>query len=137
MVKKNFDLSREEIQAWLTENDQSINTAEDITQVEEALLHFANVHALPPSPSLREKILAKMTSLNHDKKNCSTLKLDKLPLLDDSSNWLEWREAVESIKSPDHYENVHLYPLESNPKRDLFVVWAKDYVATGSAPQSN
>jgi len=125
-LKKSIEIDKSQITKWL--RDESNPSGQEIQQTEDAMVKFASSYALTPDPALKEKILSKIHSLNSFKKNRQILDPDHLPILDETSNWLDWEEAVKEIKPPDHFEGIHLHSLESTEKRDLFVAWVKEYV---------
>ncbi len=127
-MKKKYDIALDEIKDLLSQEEGPVPSGEEIRQTEEALLQFAHAHAKTPPAALREKILAKINALKSQSSQRQKLDLDKLPLLEDNSNWLDWEEAVQGIEPPPDFENVHLHPLESNDRRDLFVAWVKQEV---------
>lgn len=57
------------------------------------------------------------------------MSLDNLPILDQTSNWMDWQQAVEGINPPKDFDGIYLHSLESSPRRELFVAWVKEYVA--------
>lgn len=127
-MKKRVDISPKEIADWLKEVDKTDPSVEDVRQAEDALLAYTASYSTSPSASLRDKILGKITHLNAQKKQQTRLNLDDLPILDESANWLEWQEVTRNISPPPNFENIHLHPLESNEKRELFIAWVKEYI---------
>ncbi len=127
-MKKKDDILKEEIQEWLTSESNPAPTEEEVSEAEEALIAFAGDHSLPPPPPLRDKILNKINSLNQLKNTRQALDINNLPLLEESSNLFDWQEAVKNIAPPKDLENIHLHPIESNEKRELYVVWVREYV---------
>lgn len=127
-MKKNNDISHDRIRDWLTENPEDTPSDTQVKQTEDALLSFAKAHQEAPPAPLRNKILEKMSALNRQKKQRQTLDPNNLPLLEASSNWLDWQTAIAGLEPPAEYEGTHLHPLESNEKRELFVAWVKEYV---------
>ncbi|RMF25680.1 MAG: cupin domain-containing protein [Bacteroidetes bacterium] len=91
---------------------------------EEALIHFARAHAVPPPPKLKESILNKIRSLKSQLGQRRQLALESLPRLTEHPNYFDWFELTASLQPPEDYD-VHLHPLERTPRRDLFVVWAR------------
>ena len=126
-MKKSIDIDKSEISAWL--KDGSSPDPMDVQQTEEALLKFASAHAVHPDPALKEKILNKIKSLNSAETNRQQLTLDNLPILDESSNWVDWADVVKDIQPPSNFDGIHLHSIESSDKRELFVAWVKEYVA--------
>lgn len=51
-------------------------------------------------------------------------------MLEETANWLDWQEATQGISPPEFFENIYLHPLESSEKRELFVIWVKEFVET-------
>lgn len=127
-MKKKYDITQDEIREWLAGDPAGPPSAEAVEQSEEALLAFAESHAIPPPASLRDKILEKLQEANAEKKQRQKLQLSQLPLLDQSSNWLDWQEVTEGIAPPEDYENIHLHTLESTEERELFIAWVKEFV---------
>ena len=128
MRKKKYDIAQDEVREWLSGDAGGPPSDQELEQAEEALLGFAEGHATPAPAPLREKILEKLRVLNTQKRQQQKLQPDNLPLLSDSSNWLEWKEVAEGIAPPEDYENIHLHTLESTEKRELFIAWVKEYV---------
>lgn len=124
-MKKSSTILKENITEWL-EGEPHVES--DIELTEDALIRFAQEHAAPPSASLRQSILSKLSRFNLTNKTRSILDLDNLPLLDDNSNWLDWEDAVKNIMPPENFGELHLYPLESNDDRQLFVAWVKSFI---------
>lgn len=127
MSKKN-DISLDKIRDWLTGNPETPPSEEDILQSEEALLQFAKAHALAPPASLRDKILEKISTFHQQTRQRRPISPGAPPMLGDSPNWLDWAEAVAGIEPPPDFENLHLHPLVSDERRELFVAWVKEYV---------
>ena len=100
----------------------------DVQLTEDSLIRFAQEYSVVPSPDLKSQILKKIHALNKASNNRTELQLDNLPLLDISSNWLDWEKAVEGINPPEDFEGIHLHELESNEERQLFVAWVREYV---------
>lgn len=123
-----YNITRKEIAEWLSDGSELDLDDTSLIQDEEALILFAATHSLTPPPNLRDAVLYKIEELNQQKNTQQTLSLDKLPLLDASSNWLEWSEAVAAIEAPSEIEDIYMHTLESNEQRDLFVIWVKEFV---------
>ncbi|MBI5917694.1 MAG: hypothetical protein HY842_20175 [Bacteroidetes bacterium] len=125
-MKNKYDITQNEIREWLANDPSTPPSADDVRQTEDALLNFAAAHTLAPPPGLKEKILGKLHALQIIPRQ--TLHLDQLPMLDETSNWLDWQEVVTGIEPPEDYEDLHLHPLEANEKRELFVAWVREMV---------
>lgn len=119
-MKKKKDISFNYLRQLLTGK----NTKPTQLDVEEA----ATQNAVQPSTLVRSKILAKLEKLNQQARNRNPFYLEKAPILDEKSNWLDWEEAVKGIEPPEEYDNIHLHPLESNATRDLFLAFVKETV---------
>ncbi|MEP6795889.1 MAG: cupin domain-containing protein [Saprospiraceae bacterium] len=126
-MKKKNDILKSDIGQWL--EDTSSPTNIEIQQTEDAILRFVAAHAVSPDPKLKNKILDKIKSLDSNKRNRETLNLDNLPILDKTSNWMDWKEVVEGINPPKDFDGIYLHSLESSPQRELFVAWVKEYIA--------
>jgi mannose-6-phosphate isomerase-like protein (cupin superfamily) len=122
------DITPDYLKELLTQQGGNPPSQEELDKTEEALLVFAEAHAVTPPLSLKDKILSKIQKLNDETQNKQAFTLENLPILTPESNWLEWKEAVKHIPLPDEFEGVHLHSIESNEKRDLFVAWVKEVV---------
>ncbi|MEO5582942.1 MAG: hypothetical protein ABIR66_09630 [Saprospiraceae bacterium] len=125
-MKESRNISIEEITQWLDTEDSSEDSA--LQQTEDAIIRFAEAYALHPSAGLKERIMDKINSMNIVQTHRSSLDLDNLPVLDESSNWMDWQEAVKDIHPPENYNGIHLFPLKATPKCELFVAWVKEYI---------
>ncbi len=128
LKKKNYDITRDGLRDWLSENPDSTPSESEAAGAEEALLAFASAHQLPPPPERRSKVLEHIARLNRQKKERRPFQANHWPFLEENPNWLDWNEAVAGIEPPEDFENIHLHTLESNDQRDLFVVWVKEFV---------
>ncbi len=127
-LENKYDISRDVIRDLLTENPENPVAEQAVQQAETNLAGFAEDHALTPPSGLREKILDKIRLLNAQKRQRQKLDLNNLPLLDESSNWLDWKEAVAGISPPDNFEDIHMHTLVEDDTRELFVAWVKEFV---------
>ena len=100
----------------------------DVDSAELALLRYAELHAVKPPLSMRDKILANMQKLKTFEDNRQPFTLDNLPILTPESNWLDWEAAVKGIEPPEDFEAVHLHLLENNDRRELNLAWVKQEV---------
>lgn len=128
LLKKKYDIALDELKDLLSDREGYVPSAEEINETEEALLRYAKAHAKAPPATLRNKILGKITALQARSANHQKLDLGNLPMLDETSSWPDWEEAVQGIEPPGEFENIHLHSLESSEKRDLFVAWVKQEV---------
>jgi mannose-6-phosphate isomerase-like protein (cupin superfamily) len=114
--------------ALLAKEGEQKPSKEEVEKTEDALLAFAQAHAVTPPLSLKDKIMGKIQKLSTESTNRQSFTLDHLPLLTPESNWLDWQEAVKSIAPPEILEDVHLHTLVSDDQRDLFIAWVKEEV---------
>lgn len=112
----------------MLENPQDATDSSLVDKTEDALLGFAQAHAVTPPPALKASILEKLKTLAAQKRQTSALNLNQLPLLEEHSNWLDWQAAVADILPPEEYDDIHLHTLESDDKRELFVAFVKEFV---------
>lgn len=127
-MKKQYDITVNEIAAWLSVPGEAGPTAADISRGEADLLAYARAHARPAPPALRQTVLDKIARLRQIEADRRPLDLERLPLLDESCNWLDWAEVVSGIEPPADFANIHLHPLVADAERELFVVWVKEYI---------
>lgn len=120
-MKRKYDISYEELKKWSP-------PGEDPKDAEKALEGYAAAHALHPPSELKAKILQKINKLNKEKNSRKSLDIHALPLLEEGSNWMDWADAVKDINPPAEYDDYYLHPLESNEKREIFVIWVKDSI---------
>lgn len=120
------DISPSLLALWLS-NEQPANDA-DLRHTEGALVAFGAAHAVEPPAFLRSQVLAKMAQMNAQKRHQRPFGGQLFPMLDESSNWLDWEAAVAHIAPPAHFDNIHLHTLESNDKRELYVAWVKEFI---------
>ena len=109
------------------ENDIT-STPHDLDQIEQALIEFAQLHAVTPPLSMRDKILSNIQKLSEQKAQRMTFSLDNVPLLTPDANWLDWAEATKSIFPPDNFEDVHLHTLRNDDIVEMNIVWVKQEV---------
>ncbi|MBL0054468.1 MAG: hypothetical protein IPP29_24785 [Bacteroidetes bacterium] len=126
-MENNFDFDKEKIKNILAApNNNSVNDSE-LDKAEEAIINYAQSHAVNPPENLRNKIFAKINKLTAEKRTTKNIDLNSLPVLDQDSNWMDWQEATAHIEPP-AYDDIYLHTLESNEHRELFVAWVKDFV---------
>ena len=127
-MKKIPNISLDFLQILITNGKGTAPTKADLENTEAALIAYAEIHAMQPPLSMRDKILSKIQKLDAQERNRQVLNLHKLPILTEQSNWLDWEAAVQNIEPPADYDNIHLHTLESNDTRELFVAWVKEVV---------
>jgi hypothetical protein len=126
-MEKN-NIGPKEIEKYLVGENGQLPNEQEVQQTEEALLQFAQAHAIEPPLSIKDQILAKIAKLNAQKNAQKAFDLNNLPLLTPESNWLDWKETVKDIEQPKIVEDTHLHVLESNDKRELFLAFVKEVV---------
>ncbi len=128
-MNNNYDISLQSLSELLAdESGNKALTVNDLAQTEDALLAFAQAHAVKPPLSMRDKILANMQKLKAQEDNRQPFTVDNLPILTAESNWLDWETAVKDIAPPVDFEDVHMHLLEDNDRRELNLVWVKQEV---------
>lgn len=112
-------------------SDQHLDASElhNTNLSEEALFQFANLHAVPPPPNMRDRILSKIQKLSEQQSNIKTFTLNNAPLLTPDTNWLDWVEAVKDVETPGDFENVYLHCFRNDDVAEMFVAWVKNDVA--------
>jgi mannose-6-phosphate isomerase-like protein (cupin superfamily) len=128
MVENRRDLSLEHLHLLLTDEQGKVPSTASVEQTEAALIALTRQQAKQPSAGVKSRILDKLKKMNFQAVHRQPFTLDNLPLLKPNSNWLDWEAAVRDIPPPDVYENIHLHPLESNEKRDLFIAWVQEFI---------
>ena len=126
-MDNNFDFDKEKIKNILAESNNSSMNDSELDKAEEALIKYAQSHAVNPPEELRNKIFAKINKLTAEKSATKNIDLHSLPVLDQESNWIDWQKATAHIEPP-AYDDIYLHTLESNEHRELFVAWVKDFV---------
>lgn len=127
-MNNRYDISLQGLSQNLTDAQGNPPTATDLDKTEAALLAFAELHAVRPPLSMRDKILGNLKKLKSFEDNRKPFTLDSLPLLTPDANWLDWEDAVKSIKPEEDYEGVYMHLLENNERRELNLVWVKEEV---------
>jgi hypothetical protein len=126
-MEKN-NIGPKDIEKYLVGENGQLPNEQEVQQTEEALLQFAQAHAVEPPHSVKDQIMAKIAKLNAQKDAQKAFDLNNLPLLTPESNWLDWKETVKDIERPKIVEDTHLHVLESNNKRELFLAFVKEVV---------
>ena len=124
-MKNSSTILKQNIAEWLQGDRVSEN---EIELTEDALIRFAQEHAVPPSSNTRSSILNRLSRFNEAKNNRHPLDLNNLPLLDEYSNWLDWEEAIKNIQPPENFGDIHLHPLKIKEDRQLFVLWVRSFI---------
>ena len=122
------DISLQGLSQNLTDEQGNPPTATDLDKTEAALLAFAELHAVRPPLSMRDKILGNLKKLKSFEDNRQPFTLDNLPILTPDANWLDWEAAVKNIEPTEEYEGVYMHLLENNERRELNLVWVKEEV---------
>ncbi len=104
------------------------STTRDLDQTEQALIEFAQLHAVTPPLSMRDKILGNIQKLSQQKTHRQTFSLDNVPLLMPDANWLDWAEAVKGVNPPDDFEDIHLHTIRNDDIVEMNIAWVKQEV---------
>lgn len=127
-MNRQYDISLEGLAQNLIDEKGRLPTAVELDKTEAALLAFAELHAVTPPLSMRDRILGNLYKLAELQKKRQYFTLDNLPLLTADVNWLDWEEAVKCIEPPEEFEDVYVHLLEDNEQRELSIVWVKDQI---------
>ena len=110
-----FDILLNGLSLNLADEQGNLPTATDLDKTEAALLAFAQLHAVKPPLSMRDKILGNLQKLKALEDNRQPFMLDNLPLLTPEANWLDWEAAVKGIEPAGDFErNVVARPHFNN-----------------------
>lgn len=127
-MNTSYDISLQKLTQHLTDERGNPPTSVDVAETEAALLAYAELHAVKPPLSMRDRILANMQKLKTLENNRQSFTLDNLPILTPEANWLDWEAAVKNIEPAEDFEDVHMHLLEDNDRRELNLVWVKQEV---------
>ncbi len=127
-MKSRLNISPDWLSDILEMEKGIISTLDDLDQTEQALIEFAQLHAVAPPLSMRDKILNNIQKLEKQKAHRSTIALDNVPLLTPNTNWLDWAEATKSIVPPDNFEDIHLHALRNDDIVEMNIAWVKQEV---------
>ena len=127
-MNNSHDISLHSLSQHLTDKQGNPPTSVDVDKTEAALLAYAELHAVQPPLSMRNRILGNMQKLKALEDNRQPFTLNNLPLLTPEANWLDWEAAVNGIEPTEDFEDVHMHLLEDNDRRELNLVWVKQEV---------
>jgi mannose-6-phosphate isomerase-like protein (cupin superfamily) len=119
------DISLQGLSQDLTDEQGNHPTVTDVEQTEAALLAFAELHAVKPPLSMRDKILGNLQKLKSLEENRQSFTLNNLPILTPNANWLDWEAAVKDIEPTADFEGVYMHLLENNEQRELNLAWVQ------------
>ena len=122
------DISLHKLALQLTDEKGNPPTSVDVDKTEAALLAYAELHAVKPPLSMRDRILGNMQKLKVLEDNRQSFTLDNLPILTPEANWLDWEAAVKGIEPTEDFEDVYMHLLEDNDIRTLNLAWVKQEV---------
>jgi mannose-6-phosphate isomerase-like protein (cupin superfamily) len=122
-LKENREITRKEIEQWVDSQDESL-----ISQTDFALYQFAKSQGVEASDKVRTSILQKLKELNAHRIKQGVIDLKNPPFIDENSNLQDWLIATQDFKMPDTFENIHLEPILSNNKADMFIAWVSKMV---------
>ncbi len=122
------DLSLLGLTQHLTDEYGNPPTPFEVSKTEAALLTYAELHAVPPPLSMRDRILENINKIKVLEDNCQPFTLDNLPILTPEANWLDWEAAVKGIEPTGDFEDICMHLLENTNIRELNLVWVKQEV---------
>ncbi len=93
---------------------------QELKIIEIALEKMAAEKALAPTPSLKEKILARLGFAGNE-----VLDINNLPPTDAYSNHLSWLQAVEHLRPVEPFEGLNIQVLQQTDKLAQMLVVAK------------
>lgn len=123
MADRPTDFSNDNIRKWLQQEDE-MPSQEQLESLEDALIHFAQKHAVTPPAHLKNSILEKLKNLKHQFATRKTIQTDSLPRLTEHPNYFDWKEITADLTPPEGFA-IYMHPLEKSSRRDLFVVWTR------------
>ncbi len=124
-MNTSYDISLQNLTQHLTDERGNPPTSVDVAETEAALLAYAELQAVKPPLSIRDRILANMQKLKNFEDSRQSFTLDNLPILTPDANWLDWEAAVKGIEPSDDYEGVYMHLLENNERRELNLAWVQ------------
>lgn len=127
-MERKSDITNERIRSCLTDEDGLVSISDIVEKTDDALLAFAQAHAITPAPDLRERILGNIAKLIQQQQDAAPIDILHPPLLTPEDNWLSWLNASAHILPPDDLENIHLHPIRSDDTVDIFVAFVRELV---------
>ena len=124
-MNTSYDISLQNLTQHLTDERGNPPSSVDVVETEAALLAYAELQAVKPPLSMRDKILGNLQKLKSLEDTRQSFTLDNLPLLTPDANWLDWETAVKGIEPSDDYEGVYMHLLEDNERRELNLAWVQ------------
>ena len=127
-MKSRLNISPDWLSDILEIENHIASTPRDLDQIEQALIEFAQLYAVAPPLSMRDRILGNIQKLGEQKAHRSTISLDNVPLLASDANWLDWAEATKNIFPPDNFEDIHLHTIRNDDVVEINIAWVKQEV---------
>lgn len=122
-MEKDRNIFHKEISDWLDNN-----SIEGIHETESALNLFAKSQAVFPRAELKNTILNKINLLNKKRKDTGVIDINNPPLISEESNHYDWLMATKEMKPPVDFKDLHLEPIITNEKVEMFVAWVAEMV---------
>jgi quercetin dioxygenase-like cupin family protein len=96
--------------------DKHSNIKEEINQINEALLNFADTFSIAPPPDIKSKILKRIQN-----------EIELPPLLHQQTDVRFWNKYLKEngIEEPKEYEDLWMFNLPSDDSRVTYVVYGK------------
>lgn len=127
-MKNRLNISPDWLSDALGKEDNITSTPRDLEPLEQALIQFAQLHAVAPPLSMRDKILDNIRRLSEQKAYRSIISLENVPLLTPDANWLDWADAVKAINPPADFEDIHLHTIRNDDVAEINIAWVKQEV---------
>ncbi len=127
-MNNSHDISLQKLAQQLTDEQGNPPKPVDVEKTEAALLAYAELYAVAPPLSMRDRILGNINKIKDLQNNSQPFTLDNLPILTPEANWLDWEAAVKGIEPTEDFEDVYLHLLEDTDRRELNLAWVKQEV---------
>ncbi len=122
-MNTNKDITKIDIKSWLENPSDNV-----VDKTEQDLELFAKSLSIQTSDSLKSGILNQISALNTKRKLQGPIDIKQPPLIDEYSNLEDWLVATKDIHVPKNFEDIHLEPIFSNNKVEMFVAWVSKMV---------
>ncbi|MBK6545556.1 MAG: AraC family ligand binding domain-containing protein [Saprospiraceae bacterium] len=117
------NINQDKIREWLGEIENK-----EIQDYEIALNNLATANAKLPPAYLKEHILGQISSLNENRLIQGKIDIKNPPLIHKDSNIQDWINAIEGLKAPIDFDEIHLEPIRSDETVEMFIAWASTII---------